>query len=401
MEHEAAVLRIARQDLARGQAERAREQYEQILQTDPRNPEALVGLTYVALATGAAEEARSLAEQAVKAQPDYLEAQILKVVAGEALGDRDEAVAQMSVLAQAHPDSCLAAYHAGRLLAASGRGEEALPFLRRAVDRVDQVGRRCDILNLMGYVLQDLDQLGDAIRAHRRAVEIFPSSCKGYEGLADACARGGDLDAALAVLDEALAKVAEGDHPALWQKQAELLAAKGELPAAVASAERACERLPDGAQGWLNLASLRLLAGDTTGAEQAAKRASELDPTAWQPHFQRGMICDAAAQGNQAEVAYRKAADLAPDRWEPTNNLGLVMLAHGSPADVFEAEQLFRRATELAGPTESQPRFNRARALARLQQHAECRQVCDELLAGDLPDELRQRVQALVGELPK
>jgi Flp pilus assembly protein TadD len=400
VEHEAAVLRIARRDLARGQSARARDQYEQILQDDPSNPEALVGLTYVALATGAAEEARGLAERAVKARPDHLEAQILKVVVGEALGDRDGAVAQMSDLAKANPESCLAAYHAGRLLAASDRGEEALAMLRRAVDLVDQVGRRCDILNLMGYVLQDLDRLGEAIRAHRRAVELFPTSSKGYEGLADACARGGDIDAALSVLDEAVVKVAADDHSALWQKQAELLASRGDFPAAVARAERACEGSPQDAQGWLNLASLRLLAGDTAGAEQAARRAGELDPAAWQPHFQRGMICDAAGQGDKAEVAYRKAVDAAPERWEPTNNLGLVMLAHGSPADLFEAEQLFRQATELAGPIEVQPRFNLARALARLQQHVECRKLCDDLLAGDLPAELRQRVQAQVGELP-
>jgi len=400
VEHEAAVLRIARQELARGRADRAREHYETVLADDPQHAEALVGLAYVTLSAGNIEEARSLAARAVQAAPDHEEGQILKVVVEEAAGEREVAVEQMVALAEAHPDSCLAAYHAGRLLAAAGKGDEALSHLRRAADLVDQVGRRCDILNLMGYVLQELDRLDEAVHAHRRAVEIHPSNAEAYEGLADACARGGDLDGALAILDEALPKVVAGDQPAILQKQAELLASRGDLPAAAAKASRACHEAPGNAQGWLNLSALRLLAGDTAGAEEAALRAGELAPKTWKPLFQLGMIHDAAARGNRAEVAYRKAVDRAPDRWEPTNNLGLVMLAHGSPADVIEAEQLLRQAVALAGPAEVQPRFNLARALARGGRHADCRKVCDELLACDLSDELRERVQALAAELP-
>ncbi len=400
MEHQAAVLRIARQELARGRSVRAREHFEAVLADDPEHAEALVGLAYVTLTAGKVEEARSLAARAVVAEPDHEEGQILKIVVEEAAGEHEAAVEQMVALAAALPASGLAAYHAGRLLAATGKGDEALPHLRRASDLVDQVGRRCDILNLMGYVLQQLDRLDDAIHAHRRAVEIHPTHTEAYEGLADACAQGGDLDAALAVLDEALPKVADGDQPAIWQKQAELLASRGDLPAAAARAARACQKAPGNAQGWLNLSALRLLAGDKGGSGQAAKRAVELAPQAWKPLFQLGMVHDAAGRANRAEVAYRKAVDRAPDRWEPINNLGLVMLAQGSPADVMEAEQLLRQAAALAGPTEVQPRFNLARALARGGHHADCRKVCDELLAGELPAELRERVQALAAELP-
>ena len=398
MEQEAAVLRIARQELARGRPGRAREHYEALLAEDPDHVEALVGLGYVALTAGSIDEARGLVERLVPIAPDHVEGQILRIIVAEAAGDL-AAVDQMVALSEAYPDSCLAAYHAGRLLAATGRGEAALGPLRRAADLVDQVGRRCDILNLMGYVLQDLDRVGEAIRAHRRAVEIHPAQAEAYAGLADACARSGDWNTALAVLDDAVAKVGADDRPAIWQKQAELLASLGDLSAAASLAEQACKRAPRNAQGWLNLSSLRLLDGDTDGAQQAAERAVELAPKAWKPHFQLGMVHDAAARGNRAEVAYRKAVDRAPDRWEPTNNLGLVMLAHGSPADIVEAEQLFRRAAELAGPGEVQPRFNLARTLVRAGRPDDCRQLCEELLAGELSPDLRERLEALVAEL--
>jgi tetratricopeptide (TPR) repeat protein len=386
-------LRQARQELVSGQLDQAAARYQQVLDDSPRDPEGLLGMARVALAKGTIDEARERIEQVLDDRPDDLDAQILHAVAVEAAGDRPAALAAVRALADERRGDCLAAYHAGRMLAASGEGEQALAYLGRAAALEDRAAQRYEIQNLIGYVHQELGQLGEALQAHRRAVHIYPKRLEAYLGLAEALQRGGDLDAALTLLGEA--RRGAGENAALWQKQAELHVAKGDFPAALHSAKRVCELEPDSAPAWLDVAGLGMMTRQWDTAEQAARQAQRLAPAAWQPHFRLGLVFDATGRRDEAESAYRAALEHAPDSWEPANNLGLVILSRSGPQAATAAEPLFRQAVKLAGTDVPEPRLNLAMALSRQDKTTECLAICDELLGGDLSDPLRERVTEL------
>ncbi|MBW2524307.1 MAG: tetratricopeptide repeat protein [Deltaproteobacteria bacterium] len=392
------LLREAREDLLRSRFAQAKQRYREVLEADKLDVDALAGMTRVSLAEGKFREARDHADRVLAEQPEHVEAKILRLVAIEAEGDPRTALAEMRKVADRHPSSCLASYHVGRLLAAAGNGEQSLPWLERAFEQADRARHRYAIMNLIGYVQQDLGRLGDAVRSHQRAVDISAKRTEAYVALAEALTRGDDVDASLTILDEAERKI--GEHSDLQRKRAELLAGRGDLTGARQAAQRVCDRHPDDGSAWLMLSRLAMASGDFLAAEQAATRSRNAEPGAWQPHFQLGLAFDARDDSEQAEAAYREALALAPSSWHPANNLGLVLLARGTEAAASEAAELFAQATKMAGPGELGPRFNSALALARLaDKTAECRKLCQQLLARELPEPQRAKLEALLAEL--
>jgi protein O-GlcNAc transferase len=398
VDDKAGLLRTARDELVQGRAAEAREIYQRLLADDQRDAEALLGLVRVALYTGDYPLARQLAERALGLRAGHLETEVLRAVAIEAQGDLAAAVELVRTLAQSNPGSCLANYHAGRLLAAVGQCDQALPYLERATQFEGQHHERqhYEITNLIGYVLQRLGRYDEAARVHRRALLMAPEKMDAYLGLGDALVARGELDGALTVLTQA--RRSAGEHPDLLKKLGRLLAAKGNAKGALQLAQRLCELEPGNAGAWLDVASFCLVVKDMQASERAALRARELAPQSWQPHFHLGLVYDAWARPAKAEAAYRQAVERQPDSWEPANNLGLVLLGKGLPEAAAEAETLFRRAIELGGPEPLGPCVNLALALGRQGKDRACVEACGELLGRALPEPVRQRLRALKRE---
>jgi tetratricopeptide (TPR) repeat protein len=393
-----ALLGDAREDLLRSRYDQARQRYQELLQADDRDVEALTGMTRVALGKGELGQARSHADRVLTEQPDHEEAKILRLVVIEAEGDPRSALTEMQQLAERHPSSCLAAYHTGRLLAAFGRGDEALPWLDRAFAQADRARHRYAIANLIGYVQQDLGRFAEAVQTHQRAIEISAKRTEAYVALTDALVRGGDDEAGLTMLREAETRI--GDHSDFYRKRAEILAAREDFAGARKAAQRVCDRHPDDATAWLTVAQLCLSCGDFQAAEQAATKSRNAAPEAWQPYFQLGLAYDAQNDGEQAETAYREALGREPDSWQPANNLGLALLARGTTPAATEAVELFTRAIELADAGNIGPRFNLALALARLpDDQARFQKLADELLGAELPKAQRDKLESLRAEL--
>lgn len=394
MDNKSVLLRKAREELEQGHLDRAAERYEKVLHEDGHQLDALVGMARIALATDSFQEARNFAERALEKHPDAEDAKVFAAIAREAGGDLQGGLESMLEIAGASPKGFLPAFHAGRMLAASGRFEEALTQLQRAAG-ID--AGEYDVQNLLGNVLQQLGRLGDAVKAFTGAIKITPQRLEGYIGLADALTLGGETDKALEAIDQA--RTSAGEHPALWLKAAGLLALKGDFAGALKLTARVCERLPDSADAWVNAAWLQVMNEDIPKAEEAALRARKADPEAGQPHFVLGMVYEAAKLDDKAEAEYRQAVAKDPEGWEAPNNLGLLLLAKEQAEAQAEAEGLFRRAIDLAGAEGFGPRLNLAIALAKQGKREECVALCDHLLADGPPEDLREQLEALKREV--
>jgi predicted Zn-dependent protease len=146
--------------------------------------------------------------------------------------DIRRAVAQMDGLIQAQPNNPYFYELKGQALVESGRAQEAIPLLRRAIATAPDPTL---IRVLLGQALvgaNDPRLLDEAIATLRHAVATDPDIADAYEQLAMAYGRKNDLaDADLASAQAALAR--------------------GQLPTARQLASRAKGRFPIGSPGWV------------------------------------------------------------------------------------------------------------------------------------------------------
>jgi predicted Zn-dependent protease len=146
--------------------------------------------------------------------------------------DIRSAVAQMDGLIQAQPNNPYFYEIKGQALVESGRAQEAIPLLRRAIATAPDPTL---IRVLLGQALvgaNDPRLLDEAIATLRHAVATDPDIADAYEQLAMAYGRKNDLaDADLASAQAALAR--------------------GQLPTARQLASRAKGRFPIGSPGWV------------------------------------------------------------------------------------------------------------------------------------------------------
>jgi tetratricopeptide (TPR) repeat protein len=245
-----------------------------------------------------------------------------------------------AALPQASPGLLMA--HAAALKA-SGRAEEALAFNRRAVarapadrfawynlaatlgdlsldDEADQAARKTIALGLdvpevrlvLGKALQGLRRYDEAEATFQRALAARPGDATVHLNLAQLrWMRTGDLGAALAMLDEAIAR-----HPAdagLCAIRSNVQTFAGDHAGADATLEDALARAP----GDL---ALQIAAARTAGAvdDRArmlahAREAVRLAPTALESHT---VLCEALLAQGQADAAAQTGEALvaaAPD----------------------------------------------------------------------------------------
>jgi predicted Zn-dependent protease len=147
-------------------------------------------------------------------------------------GDIRSALAQMDGLLQAQPNNPYFYELKGQALVESGRAQEAIPLLRRAIATAPDPTL---IRVLLGQALvgaNDPRMLDEAIATLRHAVATDPDIADAYEQLAMAYGRKNDLaDADLASAQAALAR--------------------GQFPTARQLASRAKGRFPIGSPGWV------------------------------------------------------------------------------------------------------------------------------------------------------
>ncbi|HLK25630.1 MAG TPA: tetratricopeptide repeat protein [Caulobacteraceae bacterium] len=269
--------------------------YEQILDLDPENAEALRNLASIALQKGRFELALGLSDQALKLKPDSPEALSNRGAALHNLRRFDEAIASLDAAIALDPEN--GRTYADRSLAfkAAGQLEAALDSADRAIalepDYAPAHNNRgavlCDLnrpeealasLDLAialqpafddahanrGRALHSLDRPDEALVSCERAIALRPGNAEAYNARGVALAALGRLDDAIASYDHAL-RLPQGVAAPGPDRLAEIhsnrgaaFATLGRLTEAMACYERALSSKPDHAEALFNK-SLALL----------------------------------------------------------------------------------------------------------------------------------------------
>lgn len=146
--------------------------------------------------------------------------------------------------------------------------------------------------------------------------------------------RGGELDAAEGLYNEALSQDPENPH--VLHLLGVIHHQRGDHARAIESIERALERLPDLADAYINLGAAYLGAGKPGIAATRFRRAAELDPGSAAAHSNLAYALNELGSRNEAIENYEAAVKLAPGEPRFLKRLGDINIEHGRFAEAAE-----------------------------------------------------------------
>jgi tetratricopeptide (TPR) repeat protein len=316
-----ARLRLGQALLDLGQAEAATPELEAAAKSPPHAAAALAALGRQALDRGDPKRALALFEQALAAQPsaDLLQHSI--AAAWRGLGDdarAREALARAGATAPVFPDP--------------------------AADGLDELRTTTGALLLRGSRALVAERPVQAVEEYRRAVDADPQDAEARRSLALALRATGDLDGALAELEQA-ARLAPGDHVVQFDL-GNLQLARGAQQAAAQAFAASLELSPEFVPARFNLANTQLLLGRASEALVNLERVLALDPGHRRARYQAAMA--KGALGSDDDAIRDLEALLADDPGYAPALLGIAEL-HRRQGDGGRARSAYEEVIERGG----------------------------------------------------
>ncbi len=296
MDHLQEILDAAARHQSEGRLPQAERLYQQVLQEQPDNPEALSRLGLLALQADQPEQALELAGRAASLRPD-------------------------------DPDMLQTL---GLVYLERGQHAEATACLRRVLAK--QPERADARVNLaQALVCQEDDQAAEA--ELRQATELDPEHVQAWFNLGVLLA-GCDAAQALACLERA-AELSPDD----WQVHSNLgtlLNRVGRHDRAHRAIQRAALLDPGNPQVCVNLSANALARGDFAAAERAAAEAATLDPQNPLALSNLGLAQLGQGKLSEAVLTFVRSISLNEDNPAAHLNLGRALLLEGKLAEATE-----------------------------------------------------------------
>jgi len=404
-------LNLARQALAQGDTAAATKRYEEVLQRQPGNSQALVALAKLDGAAGKPlKEVIARLQQAVDSDPNATEAQL--ILANHQLGRRafEAALRHAEAAVKSAPSQALPLMTLARCQLAMQQPEAAIATLKRAAELAPESKRTQQLLAL-AYA-----QKGDE-QALRKSLDSLIES-----GLDPATRRivqanlafeAGDTDKALAAAEE-MTKTPGQELAGLTMEGSARLARK-EYEAAIAAYRKAFELKPD-PRSLVPLFDALARAGRTAEAEKVltdwlGQHPDDVAVRSTLAHHYRTQ-----GRADDARREYERALQAQPDNVLVLNNLAWLLDAQGDEQALAHAAKAHERMPERVeildtygwmqvrygklelglamlkkaaaqAPGDADIQYRYAAALAQAKDTAAARRILDALLAkpGDFP----------------
>ncbi|MGA9670832.1 MAG: tetratricopeptide repeat protein [Terracidiphilus sp.] len=313
--------------------------YQQMLEQNPRQPEALVGICLVALASGQPEAAVKMAQAAVAAAPGLVTTWIALGQALTSAARSDEAERAYEQAIRMDGNNALARMGLGELKIVAGRAEQAVHEFELALTY--QPALVPAHLGL-GNSLAAMGRNEDALERYQQAIALRPRLPEAEFAAGFVLARLGRFKEAETRYRRAL--VERPDFAAAWMNLGGLLREQGREAFADAALRRAVELRPDLVAGWINLAILERERRRPEQAEAHLRKAFELNPAQVETHV---AWCQFRAAEKDLAGAWswlRWALARDPDNPEAVNMQGILLHSEDRFSEAIEA---FERAEAL------------------------------------------------------
>jgi tetratricopeptide (TPR) repeat protein len=332
--------------------------YQRMLAQNPREPEALVGISLVALASRQTDAAVKMASAAVGAAPRMVAAWVALGQALKAAARCEEAEGAYQRAIVLDGMNALARMGLGELMTATGRADEAVREFELALRRQPAlVGAQIGL----GNALAMMGKNEEALERYKQALALRPRLPEAEFAAGFVLTRLGRLKEAEARYRRAL--VDRPDFAAAWMNLGSMLREQGREPAADAALRRAVELRPDLVAGWVNLAILERERRRPTEAEVCLRKAFALNPEQVETHVAWSQFRAAEKDLAGAWGWLRWALARDPANAEATNTEGILLHSEGRFAEAVDA---FERAESLGSLPAASNRGNSLLDLGRM-----------------------------------
>ena len=311
-----------------GRWESAKSLYNQALNIEPRQPDALNLLGVLALQEHDPEQAAALIAKAIEVQPSnpgfhanlgqaYLELRrvaeasdaFLKAaqldprnpqfVVGAAVclalqGDTAQAEEQLRAITRKHPRYPLAWYNLGNVLRDAGRLADAADSYKRTIDLEPAFA---DAHNDLGRILHLLHRFDEAEGAYRRHLALSPASTPGVINLASLLIDRGKPAEAARLCRDAIARAGDqGAAPDLQWMRGVAFSRQGDLASALIASRAAVASDPSHARALWSMGLALLHTGRPFEGLRSLARARQAQPDL--PEFRQAFAGIYLASGN-------------------------------------------------------------------------------------------------------
>lgn len=273
--------------------------YQQVLQIEPNQPDALHLKGLIAHQVGNSELAVGLISKAVSIKPTSLMYSNLGL-AFQALGKLDDAVENQQNALSIDPD-CAEAY--------------------------------CNL----GLAFHAKDKLDVAIASHQRALSIKSNYVEAHYNLGLAFHAQGKLDAAIESYQRALS--IKPDYVEAHYNLGLAFHAQGKLDAAIEGYQQALLCNPGYTEANCNLGHAFRVQGKLDAAIESYKQALLCDPGNAEAHCNLGLLLNTQGRLDAAIECYQKAISINPNYIQALNGLALAYYSDGKIQESFEVSK--------------------------------------------------------------
>jgi tetratricopeptide (TPR) repeat protein len=291
------LIRLGTIRLELGDYDGAAAHFTEVVALDSTSAAGLNGLARVAAAKGDAARAVELFEQALKLQPQANSIRHGLGLAYRALGDRENA----------------------RLNLERG-GDAPVLFADPLLLPVAEIGRSAELFLVRGAQAFSEERYAQAAEFYRRALELDESDFTTHKALGFCLEKLGDLDGAIAQLDEALRSGTTGDderdrleRSELYRIMGGLLVLQGRDQEAIAAFERSLSHDPDRLDTHMKLANALARNRRLTEALSHFDRILEELPENSNALMRRATILINLRRPQQALADFERAVAAAPE----------------------------------------------------------------------------------------
>jgi len=304
----------------------------QLLESEPRNPQALSLLGLALAQMGRPQEAIEPLAAAARLQPNNpgLHVNLGNALSesgrpGEALAAYERALALAADLPAAHRGR-------GVALLRLGRAAEALEPLQRALRLMPQDAQSH---NILGAAFERLGRHDEALEQFGHAVALNPYHLEALHNRAAIHLTRGNYPEALEHLERALALAPR--HPALLANRGNALRALGRHAEALEAYDQALAQAPREPRLLLNRAVALIALRRPTEALAALDQALRSAPGDFDAHFHRGVALALLERPAEALASFERALAINPASAEAHNNRGAMLGRLNRDAEAVEA----------------------------------------------------------------
>jgi tetratricopeptide (TPR) repeat protein len=344
--------------------------YQRMLEQNPCDPKALVGMSLVALASRQSVAAVKMAEAAVAAAPRMDTAWVMLGQALKAVQLSSEAEHAYAQAIRLDRTNVLARMGLGELMLALGRPEDAIRELELALRRNPELIAASICL---GHALAMMGRYEEALDRYKQVLALRPRLAEAEFAAGFVLGRMGKLKEAETRYRRAL--VLRPDFAAAWMNLGSLLREQGRDVYAEAALLRAVELRPDLVSGWVNLAILERERHRSAEAEAHLRKAFSLNPEQVETQVAWCQFRSAEGDAVGAWQWLRWALAREPVHTEAMNMHGILLHKDGR---FDEAVEVFQQAEALGHRAAASNRGNSLLDLGRMNEALHAQQLAVE-----------------------